>query len=154
MKDKYKKNNSTKSISGRLEKKFAKNIGGKVTIGSGCLYFDTSDIKFKDYLIEHKYTQKSTYFVSDKVIKKNEQEAYSQLKRPLIVIQFIDDSEKLLKTYVILRDNTEKIEKVNTRIKLEVNADDAEYPQFVNINNIIYKVISVEEVNEELFDLL
>lgn len=142
--------NSNKEISGRLEKKLAKKLGGRTTIGSGCLFFDQGDIKFQDFMIEHKFTKKDSYSLTDKLLKKNEQEAYINIKRPLFVVEFINEYEKVLKTYVIQRDsNSDKEYPIVIRYNFSPALDKEDYFTIKSTNKS-YKICSMEVFLEEL----
>lgn len=63
----------------------------KRTISSGSLWCDKGDLKwsneFSDFLIEHKHTEKTGFRITEKLIDKIVEEAYSIKKEPLITIE-------------------------------------------------------------------
>ena len=56
------------------------------TINSGGLWFDKGDIKYKDFLIECKFTEKKGFRITLTLLEKIWREALDVSKDPLIVI--------------------------------------------------------------------
>ena len=63
------------------------------TINSGALDFDKGDLKTDDYLIECKYTEKKSFSITKKILKKIWNEALESNKLPKIIVG-IKDGEK------------------------------------------------------------
>jgi len=58
----------------------------KRTLNSGALWFDKGDLKTSKYLIEVKHTNKKGFRITDKLLRKLIDEAYSVHKEPLLII--------------------------------------------------------------------
>ena len=58
----------------------------KRTLNSGALWFDKGDLKTNKYLIEVKHTNKKSFRITDKLLSKLINEAYSIHKEPLLII--------------------------------------------------------------------
>ena len=58
----------------------------KHTLNSGALWFDKGDLKTSKYLIEVKHTNKRSFRLTDKLLGKLIDEAYSVRKEPLLII--------------------------------------------------------------------
>ena len=81
----------TKYMSDKQEKRVAKEIGGKVVIASGSLWFASSDVRHDDCLIECKTTSKSFYSLSLVTWNKIEREAVKDgLRIPVMCIDLED----------------------------------------------------------------
>lgn len=92
-----------KKKSKKQESKVAKEIGGKVTIASGALYFQKADIRSEEFLIEAKTTEKSFYSLNIQIWNKIEKEALrDNLRTPLMHIQTNDGKQQ----FVVMSYNT------------------------------------------------
>jgi hypothetical protein len=138
-------NKNNKKISGQLEKKVAKQLGGRVTAGSGCFSFDPCDIQYKNYSIEHKFTRNDYFFLTKKIIEKNELESFREGKYPIIIVQFISDYGNVVNTCVIKKadENRENIQHIK---RIRLNKDDKiDKSLFYTFdNNKVYEVINFE----------
>ena len=63
-----------KKKSSKKEQKRAKELGGKAQPGSGNKFYAKGDIKFDDYLVEHKYTDKKSYPLTKEIFLKIDRE--------------------------------------------------------------------------------
>lgn len=80
--------NTTKYLSNKQEKRVAKDIGGRVVIASGSLWFASSDCRSEDYLIECKTTQKNSYRLTAETWEKITAEAINDgLRVPIMCIE-------------------------------------------------------------------
>jgi len=88
-------------------KRKSKNKGRKFeekvrkTINSGQLWFDKGDLKSKDYVIECKFTEKTGYRITKKLLKKLWEEALEANKMPALVIGIQDEQDKWIVKAVI-----------------------------------------------------
>lgn len=131
-----------KKISQKLEKKLAKKLGGKTTISSGNQFYDPSDIKWKEYLIEHKFTTKDSYRITKTVLEKNNKESISQGKMPVLIVEFIDkSSEKILESYVIMF--SELLIESNKKESFNLNRENLE--DFFILEKKNFKILKLEE---------
>lgn len=78
---------TTKCLSNKHEKYIADVFGGRVQIASGALWFASSDVDTKKYLIECKATENSYYILKKSILDKIHSEAYKVGKIPLLCIR-------------------------------------------------------------------
>ena len=81
-------NKNNKKVSQKLEKNLAKKLGGRATPGSGAFDFHKGDVKTKDFLLEHKFTNASFYRLNVQTWLKIKNEAFSQKRLPAMEIVF------------------------------------------------------------------
>ena len=92
-----------KRKSKKQEMKIAKDIGGKVTLASGALYFQNADVRSDEFLIEAKTTGSSYYSLKESIWNKVEKEALKDnFRTPLMHIQLLDGAFE----YVVMNINT------------------------------------------------
>jgi len=75
-----------KQKSQKLEKQLAKNLKGSVTPGSGAFAGHKGDVITRDFLIEHKYTDKTGYSLKYDIVNKIKQEAFNRGRIPMMEI--------------------------------------------------------------------
>jgi len=63
------------------------------TLNSGALWFDKGDLKTSDYIIEVKYTEKKSYRITTKLLKKLWDDALEANKLPLLTIGIQDGKD-------------------------------------------------------------
>lgn len=68
------------------EKRLAKKTGGQVSAGSGAFWSRKGDVRTDDLLIEHKYTSKSSFTLTAKVLEKIVTEAIMDGRMPVLGI--------------------------------------------------------------------
>lgn len=89
------------SYAPKQEKKLAEKLGGKVVKGSGC-GFDKGDVRIKGVVrIECKSTERNSFSVTDKIIRKIEDAATSAGELPFIQIDFITPQGKIKNSVVV-----------------------------------------------------
>lgn len=77
-----------KKKSQKQENQVAFDLGGKVTIASGALYFQKADVRTDKYLVECKYTDKGFYSLTTKTWEKIRSEAIKDgLRIPVMQIE-------------------------------------------------------------------
>lgn len=64
------------------------------TLNSGSLWFSKGDLQTQDYLIEVKYTDKKSFRITTKILKKIFNEAFEQNKLPALVIGIKDNEDE------------------------------------------------------------
>lgn len=79
-----------KKKSKKQEKRFAKQLGGKVQKGSGAMSFHKGDVKTSELLVECKRTDKETIRVDKKWLIKVSREAMGYGKTPALGFGFDD----------------------------------------------------------------
>jgi hypothetical protein len=75
---------SNKKRSKKSEDQAAKEIGGRRMPNSGAISGFKGDVKSKEYLLEDKFTDYSSYSLSLSVLKKMEHEALQNMRKPLL----------------------------------------------------------------------
>lgn len=75
-----------KKTSQRLEKNMAKTVGGRTTPGSGAFAGHKGDVKSKDWLGEHKFTDAPHYNVGLATWKKIAREAFESSRTPIMEV--------------------------------------------------------------------
>ena len=80
------KKKSSKKIGLDFEKKVER------CINSGSFFFDKGDLKTDDYLIECKYTQKGSFRITKKILKKIWNEALDSNKLPKLIVGIEDEN--------------------------------------------------------------
>lgn len=89
------------SRSPKQEKELAKRIGGKQVKGSGC-GFAKGDVRLKNkVLVEAKCTEKKSFALTRKLVRKIEDEACGNGELPVIEIEFLNKGKPHDKIYVI-----------------------------------------------------
>lgn len=93
-----------KKTSQRLEKKMAETVGGRTTPGSGAFAGHKGDVKSKEWLGEHKFTDAPHYNVALSTWKKIAQEAFESGKTPIMEV-VLDQSKSHIRIILLsLRD--------------------------------------------------
>ena len=87
-----------KKKSQKKERQRASELGGKTQPGSGAQWHAKGDIKLENYLIEHKYTDKKGYTLTNEIFLKVEKEALSIAKIPLMLIE-IQNKKYIVQRY-------------------------------------------------------
>lgn len=82
----------TKKTSQRLEKRMAKTLGGHTTPGSGAFDTHKGDVRAKDWLGEHKFTDAAFYRLNLATWAKIKREAFEVSKTP--ILEVVLDQEK------------------------------------------------------------
>lgn len=80
----------------RFEKKVQK------TINSGALWFNKGDLRFENYCIEAKYTDKKGFRVSLQILEKLWRESLEANKEPLLVIGIRRNGDQIFKLQCIV----------------------------------------------------
>ena len=88
-------NRSSKKRSAVLERETAKQLNGKTTPGSGAFDFHKGDIVTKDFLIEHKFTDKDSYRLPLATWEKAALEAFGRKKIPAMEIVLTPEEDRL-----------------------------------------------------------
>lgn len=97
-----------KKTSQKLEKQMAKTLKGYTTPGSGAFNGHKGDVKSKEWLGEHKYTDASQYRLNKSTWNKIKNEASGVNKTPILEI-VLDQSNKCLRLMLLdIRDFQEK----------------------------------------------
>lgn len=97
-----------KKTSQKLEKQMAKTLKGHVTPGSGAFSGHKGDVKSKEWLGEHKYTDAIQYRLNKSIWNKIKNEALEVNKTPILEI-ILDQSNKCLRLmFMDIRDFQEK----------------------------------------------
>ena len=93
-----------------LEKRIAKSIGGKRTIGSGNLWFDKEDVKNSEWLIQTKATDKEFYNLKSIDIKKLIVNSKKTHRKWAFVIEF--NSSNILKRKIFVGIDVNEAEQI------------------------------------------
>lgn len=75
---------NNKKRSQKSERTAAAEIGGRQMPNSGALAGMKGDVKSPEFLLEDKFTDKASYPLTLKVLKKAEQEAFQNRRKPLL----------------------------------------------------------------------
>lgn len=81
------------------EDRLAKKFGGSRNAGSGSFWSRKGDVRFKDMLIEHKWTGKSSFTVKAAVLEKIVKESIIESRMPVLGISLNNNN------YVILTED-------------------------------------------------
>ena len=86
-----------------MKRNKGRKFEGKVakTLNSGALWFDKGDLKTSDYIIEVKYTEKKSYRITTKLLKKLWDDALEANKLPLLTIGIQDGKELWMMKVII-----------------------------------------------------
>ena len=74
--------------SGKMERRVAKDVGGRVQPGSGSSWRARGDVKSGTHMIEHKYTDKESYSVKKRTWFNLKAIANNCGKLPALVVHF------------------------------------------------------------------
>ena len=85
-----------RKISKKRETFIAKELGGRVTPGSGNLWFQKSDVYTDSFRIEDKFTFKDNYRISYDILRKIEKEANQTKKIPLLHFGFFKTKDNYI----------------------------------------------------------
>jgi len=86
----------------KAERERAKLIGGEVVRGSGSGKWEKGDVRKRGVLrLEHKTTDKQSFSVTRKMVRKIEAAALSGDELPVIEIEFNDDGKKVMSCCVV-----------------------------------------------------
>lgn len=124
-----KERKKVKKLSSNQEKKIAKEVGGRVTIGSGNLWFNKGDVRNKDYLIEAKITGENYYPLSLSTWEKIRKEAILDgLRIPVMCIETNKGKYAILECYDSLSDfklvkfnKSCRIKESNVKLRIDDN---------------------------------
>lgn len=86
-------------MSQRHEKRLANVVGGKATAASGAFWSRKGDVRSDDLLIEHKWTGKSSFTLTAKVLEKIVTEAILDGRTPVLGISLNN------RDYVVLEES-------------------------------------------------
>ena len=83
--------------SNKQERAIAKELGGRVVTGSGCLWHSKGDSRTDDFLIEAKTTKNKYYKLNVETWLKIEKEATRDgMRRPLLQVDLEDGKDRLV----------------------------------------------------------
>lgn len=78
----------TKRKTQKREREIASEIGGRAVPASGAFLGSPGDVKNDAWLYEVKQTEKKSYSLSLKVLRKMTQEAFSVDRKPILLVSF------------------------------------------------------------------
>lgn len=136
-----------KKKSQKQESKIANDLGGKVTIASGALYFQRADVRNDKYLVECKFTEKAYYSLTIKTWEKIRSEAIKDgLRIPVMEIEVYGKDPNAF-AVMDINDFEAEFEGLNGLFEpLLMNVIDNGNKSFRVTGNILTKVISTKHI--------
>lgn len=80
------------------ERKVAKEVGGRTVVGSGSSWRAPGDVKSDTHLLEHKYTDKSSFSLKLADLEQARSDAIKAGKEPAMIIEFASAGRRYLIT--------------------------------------------------------
>lgn len=132
---------NNKKISAKLEKQMAKTLKGHTTPGSGAFNGHKGDVKSKEWLGEHKYTDEKEYRLMRRIWDKIKDEAWAINKTPILEV-ILDQSNKCLRLmFLDIRDFQSKTD--CTEEEFDKLFQIQQYK--IKLNSIALKLDDIEE---------
>lgn len=88
------------SRSAKMERRVAKEVGGRTQVGSGSSWRAPGDIKSDTHLIEHKYTDKLSFVLKLADWEQARSDALQSGKDAAMIVEFASTGKRLLVTEV------------------------------------------------------
>lgn len=134
-----------KKKSQKQENQVAFDLGGKVTIASGALYFQKADVRTDKYLVECKYTDKGFYSLTTKTWEKIRSEAIKDgLRIPVMQIDLYGGVHSF--AVMDINDFEAEFEESNYSSFLEDTIETSN-KSFRITGEIVSKSLSVEQIH-------